>query len=380
MANEFRSIRNDAAHTVAHNHALAQLGFGPGSDSLVQAGFRADADTDVFSLYLAKELEQVSAETLDVLRFPLMGRQVMPFTNELDPGAESWSYDMYNVAGQADWITNWSTPVGGQSAGKRRFNAKAYHFGSHYQYTVMDLERAAFAKSKNASNRSLDVEVARSARLAHEQFLDKLVWDGNSARGIVGLPGIQVALGATIGDFDDIVTTAGSEVQVTYLRPTHKLYTSAAFSGDGPKVVQALNELCLAIMRNTGGATVANRLLLPLKFKSIMIQPYSNSILDGKTIESVFLQNQPPNGVKQIDYVYNLDDKSAVSQSPGGRAIAMFASPQTVRFVLAYDFKEMPAQIKEMAYHIPTYAYVLGPVCQRPLNFAQMDLDNETNA
>jgi len=364
----FRSIRNDAAHMAAHTAAIQTLLTG-----------REDADGD--TLYLARDLEQVSAETLEVLRFPLMGRLAMPFVNELQPGADSFAYDMYDVFGKADWITNWSTPVLASGGKKRRFHATPYHFQSGYQYTVQDLERAAFARGKNANARALDAEEARACRIAHEQFIDALVWDGDSQRGIVGLPGIQEALGATIANFSDIVTgPAGSEVQKTYLQPTHKLYTSAAFTGDGPKVVQALNELCLAVQLNTGGAVTANRLMLPLKFKTKMIAPYSSSILDGKTIESVFLQNQPANGVKQIDYVYKLDSKSATSNSPGGRAIAYFASPQTFKFVLAYDFKEMPAQIINLAYHISTYAFVLGPVSQRPLQFAQMDLDNETNA
>lgn len=365
----YRAITNDASHLEAHLDALGKL----------LPGYRDDAD-GVDTLYLARDLEQVSAETLDIYRFPLIGRQVMNFTNELMVGAGQWSYDVYNVASKAAWITNWSTPVGGASAGKRRVSIQSYMFGSHYQYTIQDLERAAFAKSKNASNRALDAEVAKGCRIGHEQFLDNLVWNGDATRGIVGLPGFLTALGYSIGNFADISTAQGAEVQVPYLRPTHKLYTSGVFSGDGPKVVQALNELCLAVFRNTGGGKQANRLLLPLKFKSIMIQPYSNSILDGKTIESVFLQNQPADGVKKIDYVYALDDKSATSQSPGGRAIAYFQADDTFRFVLAYDWKEMPVQVVNMAYFVPTYAEIIGPVCQRPLQMAQMDLDNETNA
>ena len=361
-----RAIRGDSNHADSHMRALGTL----------LPSYRDDAD-GVDTLYLARDLEQVSAETLDIFRFPLLGRTIMDFTNELMVGAGSWAYDVYNTAGKANWIVNWSTPVGGQSAGKRRVSVQAHMFGSHYQYTIQDLERAAFAKSKNASNRALDAEVAKSCRLSHEQFMDQLVWNGDSTRNIVGLPQALVAMGATIGNFSDISTAQGAENQVTYLRPTHKLFTSAAFTGDGPKVVQALSELCLAVFRNTGGGVKATNLLLPLSFKSRMIQPYSSSILDGKSIEAVFLLNNP--GIT-IDYVYALDDKSAVSNSPGGRAIAFFKAPSTMRFVLAYDYREMPVQIHEMAYHIPTYAEVVGPVFQRPLQMAQMDLDDETNA
>jgi hypothetical protein len=367
----FRSIRNDSTHMAAHADAIGRL-----------LTNRADADGD--TLYLARELEQVSAETLDVLRFPLMGRQTIPFVNELQPGAESWSYDIYDVFSKAQWITNWSTPIEGAGGKKRRVTLTSRHFQAGYQYTVQDLERAAFARNRAESPagvRALDVEVARAARIAHEQFLDSLVWNGDASRNIPSFPNMWPTFGATIAAFSAIVTgPAGSEVQKPYLYPTHKLFASGTYSGTGPNVVEALNQLCLAVQKNTGGAVVANRLLLPLGFKDKMIQPYSNSILDGKTIESVFLQNQPANGVKQIDYVYNLDSASATSNSPGGRAIAYFSAPQTIKFVLAYDFKEMPVQIKNLAYHVPTYAQVLGPVSQRPLQMAIMDLDNESGA
>lgn len=363
-----RRIREDArdGYWQAHQMQLMQLGF---------MANRSDADGD--TLYLARDLEQVSAETLDVLRFPLIGRQVIPFVNELTPGADTWAYDMYNVSSQAAWISNWATIVGNSGAGKTRVSLRPRYFGNSYQYTMADLERAALAKGKLSSNRSLDAEEARACRLGHEQFLDTLVWDGDSTRNMPGLPGILEAAGFTIANFSAISTAKGAEVQKPYLRPTHKLYTSAAFSGDGPKVVQALNELVMAVAMNTGGGVKANKLLLPLKFQPIMKLPYSNSILDGKTIEKVFLDNNP--GVT-IDYVYPLDTKSATANSPGGRAMAMFQAPQTAKFVLAYDFKELPVQVTGMAYTIPTIAFVLGVVSQRPLQMAQMDLDDETNA
>jgi hypothetical protein len=350
----------------AHQMQLMQLGF---------MANRADADGD--TLYLARDLEQVSAETLDVLRFPLIGRQVLPFVNELTPGADTWAYDMYNVASKAEWISNWATIVGNTGAGKTRVSLRPRYFGNSYQYTMADLERAAMARGKLASNRALDAEEARGCRLGHEQFLDTLVWDGDASRNMPGLPGILEAAGFSIGDFADISTAKGAEVQVPYLRPSHKLYTSGAFTGTGPQVVEALTELVLSIGLNTGGGVKANKVLLPLSFQIRMRQPYSNSILDGKTIEKVFLDNNP--GVT-IDYVYPLDSKSAVSGSPGGRAMAMFQAPQTAKFVLAYDFKELPVQVTGMAYTIPTIAFVLGVVSQRPLQMAQMDLDDETNA
>lgn len=361
------SNRARNAHWRAHADAVSRL---------LGVEDRADADGD--TLYLARDLEQISAETLDVLRYPLMGRKLVPFVQELTPGADAWAYDVYDIAGRANWISNWATIIGGQDARKKRISIPTRYFGSSYQYTVQDLERAAMAKGKLGSNRSLDAEVARSCRLAHEQFLDRLIADGDSepSRSLPGLANLlDTGFGYTVEDFDP--ATMGGATPKPYLRPAHKITASGVPTADGPKTVRALTQLCMTPQMNTKGTFTANRLVMPLAWKEVMAQPYSNSILDGKTIESVFLQNQPADGVKSIDYWYALDTKSALG---GPRALAYMASPRTFKFVLAYDFKELPVQILGGAYTIPTYGFVAGLVSQYPLAMAMMDLDDETNA
>ena len=364
---------NDTSNRPRNSHWMAHV------DAVARLTGRADAGVDGGeTLYLARDLEQISAETLDVLRYPLMGRKLVPFVQELTPGADTWAYDVYNIEGRADWISNWATIIGGQAAQKQRIKIDTRYFGSHYQYTVQDLERAAMARGKLGSNRSLDAEVARSCRLAHEQFLDRLIADGDaeSARNLPGLANLlDTGFGFTIADFNP--ATMGGATPKPYLRPQHKITVSGVPTADGPKTVRALTQLCMTPQMNTKGTFTANRLVMPLSWKEVLTQPYSNSILDGKTIESVFLQNQPADGVKSIDYWYALDTKSA---DGGPRALAFMASPRTFKFVLGYDFKELPVQIHGGAYTIPTYGFVAGLVSQYPLAMAIMDLDNEDNA
>ncbi len=379
MSSPYRRIRLDSAredgggpvrqaHWRAHCDAI---------EKLMGLSAREDAPTEESNavLYFARDLEQVSAESLDVLRYPLMGRQLMPFVNELTPGADTFSYDMYNVTSQAKWISNWATIVGDATAEKVRISIPTRYFGNGYSYSVADLERAAFARGKNPGNRALDAEKARANRMSHEEFLDNLVANGDSTREIPGLPGILDDLGFTIGAFDP--PNMGGATPVPYIYPTEKLYTSGTFDGTGPQIVRALNELCMVPQMNTKGTFKSNRLVLPLSYKSIMVQPYSNTILDGKTIEAVFLQNQPADGIKSIDYWHVLDTASA---GGGPRALAYFASPRTFKFVLAYDYKELPVQVTDGAYRIASYALVAGVVAQYPLAMAVCDLDDETGS
>ncbi len=320
---------------------------------------REDADGD--SIYLARDLEQISAETFDVLRHPKMGRTLVPFQNILTPGAGVFEYDMYDVTAQCKWLTNWATIVGGASANKVRVSIPTRYFGGHYQYTIQDLERAAMARGVNGSNRALDAELARANREAHEQFFDDLIADGDSERDIPGLPGLLEALGYTESAPGD---------NKPFVAPVIGTWGTGT---TGPQKILDLERLCSTPEQNTKNTFVANRLIMPLSMKPLMKLPYATSTTDGRTVESVFLANQPANGVKSIDYWYKLDTKSTLS---GPRAIAYFASDRTFKFVLAYDYKELAPQISGYGYTIPTMAQVAGLISVYPLAMAQMDLDS----
>ena len=342
-------IRNNPRFQAKHDAALDALGVLEG---------RADAAGD--SLYLARELEQVSAQSFDVLKDPRMGRMLVPFVNELSDGAETFSFDMYDGVTKGGWITNWATVIGGSDANKTRVSIPCRSWGSSYQYSIQDLAAAQMA----GTGRSLDAERARMCRRGHEQFFDDLIADGDSDRGIPGLPGLLESFGFTEGG-----GPAGAD-RFPWVAPVVGTWDAAT---TGPEKISDLEKLCQTVEQNTKQLFTADRLVLPLSMKPFMKLPYATATTDGRTTESVFLANQPANGVKAIDYWYKLDTKSALT---GPRAIAYKASPDTFKFVLAYDFRELPPQAVAYAYQIPTLARLAGLISVYPLAMAQMDLDS----
>lgn len=316
---------------------------------------RTDAAGD--TLHLARELEQVSAESYDVLKNPRIGRTLVPFVNELQDGAESYSWDVYDGIARAEWIVNWASVVGGTSANKHRFTIPTRSFGSHYQYTDEDLARAVMA-----GGRGLDREVARMARIAHEQFFDDLIADGDSERDIPGMPGLLAALGFT----EQAPYTANSP----WIAPVVGTWDD---STTGPEKLKDLQALVDTPEQNTKQLFKANRLVLPLSVKPLMTAPWSATSVSAETVEAVFLKNQPANGVKSIDYWYKLDTKSALG---GPRAISYFAAPTTFKFVYAYDYRELAPQRVAYATQVLTKAKLAGLVSVYPLAMAQMDLDS----
>jgi hypothetical protein len=324
------------------------------SHRVVLAGtnwFQGREDAAGATINLARELEQVSAQTYDVLKHPQMARQIMPFVNELSPGAETFSYDMYDGVTQCEWITNWGTPVGQNDAFKTRMTGIAYSFAGGYDYSFQDLEAASFA-----GGRSIDAERARMNRLGHEQFLEDLAFAGNADRGISGVSNLLTNAGYTVQTYG----TAGAP----YVKPVVGTWDVNTATAD---LIKDLDALLAVPEQNTKQRLVANRIVLPLSVKPWLTQPYSAT--DARTVETVWKQNHP--GV-DIIYWWKLDTASVLG---GPRAIAYKVDPSVCRFVLAYDYKEMPPETSAFQYRINTIARVLGTVSVYPLGMAMMDLD-----
>jgi hypothetical protein len=324
------------------------------SHRVVLAGtnwFAGREDAAGATVNLARELEQVSAQTFDVLKHPMLARQVMQFSNELSPGAETFSYDMYDGVTQCEWITNWGTPVGQNDAFKTRMTGIAYSFAGGYEYSFQDLEAASFSPA-----RSIDAERARMNRLGHEQFLDDLAFSGNADRGISGISNLLTNAGYTVQTYG----TAGAP----FVKPVVGTWDASTTPAE---LMKDLDGLLAVPEQNTKQRLVANRVLLPLSVKPYLTQPYSAN--DARTVETIWKLNHP--GVEVL-YWWRLDTASAAG---GPRAIAYKVDPSVVRFVLAYDYKEMPPETAAFLYRINTIARVLGTVSVYPLGIAMMDLD-----
>jgi hypothetical protein len=313
--------------------------------------FAGREDAGSATINLARDLEQVSAQTYDVLKHPMMARQIMQFSNELSPGAETFSYDMYDGVAECQWITNWGTPVGQNDAFKTRMTGIAYSFAGGFEYTFQDLEAASFA-----SGRSLDGERARFNRIGHEQFLEDLAFAGNADRGISGISNLLTNAGYTVQTYG----TAGAP----YVKPVVGTWD---INTDPVDLMKDLDALLAVPEQNTKQRLRANRILLPLSVKPLLTQVFSES--DARTVEAVWKANNP--GI-EILYWWKLDTASALG---GPRAIAYKVDPAVCRFVLAYDYKEMPPETSTFVYRVNTIARVLGTVSVYPLGMAMMDLD-----
>lgn len=305
--------------------------------------FDAAGDTAI----LARELEQVSAQSYDVLRDPKKGRQFVPFNASVAEGAETYSYDTYDGYGKAEFVTDYASSPPRSDVFKTRTSAKMHTIWTSYGFTVDEMAAAAF------SSTPLDRMRALVARESIEQKIDDIIATGDAARGIPGF-----------------VNNANIPT-VTSTR-TNLWVPVSGTAATNAEIFKDLNDLCQAPEQASAENFVADTLILPLSMKPVMTRVFSDN--DPRTIAQVWLGTQDANGVKQIQYWKKLNTASALG---GPRALAYKKSNVVFEFLLAFDYREEAPQKVNLETQVIARAKVGGLSIHYAYAMAKMDLDTE---
>jgi hypothetical protein len=307
--------------------------------------FRADAVPTVegASAFLARELQQVSATTYDVLNFPSMARQLVPFSDTVAPGATSYAYDQWELFGAAEFKNSGATDPPLSSARKKRFSFPMRTIWLAYMYTLEDLQAAQFA------GQPLSAKEALANRIGIEQKIDDLISFGDSTHGMRGLAGQT--------DFTAVSPVTGSWSGST---------TAAQLFGD-------LNKLALASDLATGGTFKPDTLVLPLSVKPYLTAPWSTTVTPT-TIEQAWLatQAQAKTGITKIEYWKKLDLANA--GGTGGRALCYQKSKLVLEALSSYDYQEFPSPSNGLIFLVTAQARMGGLAVHYPLACSYMDI------
>lgn len=146
----------------------------------VSDGMRFDS-ADEASVFFARELDYVKAQSYDVEYPELTALTLFPVTSEADEGAESIGYNTYDRTGVAKIIANYSTDLPRADViGKQTF-AAIKSLGASYGYSMQEM------RASRLDNTSLDVRKAESARYSIDALINKIAWSGDAENGLMGV-------------------------------------------------------------------------------------------------------------------------------------------------------------------------------------------------
>jgi hypothetical protein len=133
-----------------------------------------------FPIFLARELEQLEAETLKVEFGDLKYDQAFQVTEDVNPGATSVTYRVLEGRGRVAPMGSNAKDAPRVSAAVKPDSYPVYGFWNSFGYSYQEMLSAQMA------GRGLDTDLVEVARRAHEEELNRLAWFGDATVGLNG--------------------------------------------------------------------------------------------------------------------------------------------------------------------------------------------------
>ena len=147
---------------------------------MASPGARFDGVEDA-SVFFARELDHVKAQSYDVEYPELTALSLFPITHEADAGAETVTYYTYDKNGLAKVIDSYSNDLPRADVTGRPSFAKIKSVGDSYGYSVQEMRASRLA------GKSLDSRKGESARYAIDEKINSIAWAGDAESGLMGV-------------------------------------------------------------------------------------------------------------------------------------------------------------------------------------------------
>lgn len=302
--------------------------------TLANLGIRLDAK---YTGILARELEYVRARTFDIVYPEKKARMLIPVDNEVDPGAETVSYDQWDMFGAAVVVSNYADDLPLVDTMKERFSNPVHTIGDAYQYSIQDLNRVAMVPGARLPQRR-----AGAARLVIENKIEDIAAFGHPVGGLKGLL---------------------NHPNVSLVAPITGTWSGAT----AEQMVDDAGKLVQAVVDQTEEAFLPNTLVMDSVSKGRMAT--KKFVNTDVTALKWFLENN--------EYIDRIDTwfkcKTADAAGTGPRFACYKKDPVVLLLVIPQEFQQQPPQAKNLAFVIPCHSRVGGVTFHYPLAAAYMD-------
>jgi hypothetical protein len=299
------------------------------------------------TMILEHQLEQMRARSVDVQRPEFKARRLVPVTSEIDPGAESWAYSIWDRAGMAKVVANYADDIPKVATFAKKYTHTIESIALGYEWSWLDLLRTARAGVP------LRARKADAVRTGFESKIDEIAAIGIKETGLTGLLN-----NANVPQINAAPPATGP---------------SSAWGGADKKAPEVLADLIAmedAIISTTKGVLSPDTLVLPLaQYRYITRTPlYTVAPANPTdTILKVFLE--------QSQTVRNVDWWHFAATADGGnpRAVMYPRNPSVVHLEIPQEQQELPPQHKNLSFEVNSVGRIGGVAFEYPLGAVYMD-------
>lgn len=291
------------------------------------------------NIFFQRELEEISAETFDILYADLKGLRMVGAITP-DAGAETWTYRQFNKVGQAKRIKDYSKdfPMVGLSATEA--TQKIVSYGDGFQYSIQEIRAAAKA------GRPLERDKAQAARDVMAQKLDDIIASGSSADGLSGLANLSGTNSYTIPN--------GASAS--------KLWTQKTPA----EIIADVNGVIRKVAVDSKEIEQVKRVVMPTaQYDLLATTPRTNNS-DATILK--FLQGVHPD----VEFM-SWERLAGAGGSSTDRLMAYNPDIKKVRLLLPVPFEEFPPQLDGMAYTVLCHMRTGGVLTPYPQSICYAD-------
>ena len=311
--------------------------------SLVETkGMRFD-DAEDASLYFARELDYIKAQSYDVEYPELTALSLFPISNEVNPGAETVTYYSYDKTGVAKIINNYATDLPRADVKGKPSTGYVKSVGASYGYSVQDMRASRMA------SKSLDVRKAEAARYAVDFELNRIAWAGDKENGLIG------------------VLSPENDIPL-YVVPNGASGKTSWESKTADEILADLNGMQKQVSRTTKNVERPDTLALPADvYIDISTRQIPNT---GYTVKKFLLENAPY--LKDIVSAAELqaDAEDTNPYAAQGKNVALLFKKDARKMSIEHPlpFYQHPLQTKGLEIVVPCEARTAGAIIYYPLS------------
>ena len=304
----------------------------------IEASGRFDANE---SMFFARQLEAIKAQTYDVKRANLNALQLMPVSTDVPEGATTITYRQYDTVGMAKVIANYANDLPRADVTGKEFTSNIRSIGNAFGYNTQEIRSAIFAGV------NLPARKAMAATRAHQEKINALAFTGDADHGLPGL----------------ISNTNVPEVTLL-ADGTGSAKTFASKTAD--KIVRDVNSLINKIISQSKGVHRATEVWMPVE-QYALIATTQNSTASDTTILAFLQQVHPGVTFRQV---VELDGAGA---SSADRMYAIENSRDNWAIEIPMMMKMYSPQQKGLEFEVPVESRFGGVIIEYPLAFAFAD-------
>lgn len=288
------------------------------------------------TLFFERELESVKSRTYDVIRAPLKALELIPMSTDAGAGAETITYQQFDMTGIAKIIANYADDLPRANVKGKEFTSRVKSIGNSFGYSLQEVRAAQFA------GRPLNARLAAAAGRAQREKWNRLAFYGDEEHGIQGwLTNPNVPSSAVV---------AGASNNTEWAEKTND------------EILKDLNDAVTQIIDTTNGAEQPDTIVLPIaQYRKLA----TTRAADGTdtTLLQFFEANNP--GV-------SVEWANELAGAFGGEDgfIVYRRDPEAMTLEMPSPFEMLPVQEQGLEYVVNCHSRFGGVIVYYPLSMA----------